>query len=353
MRRTGAIVALLVAVGAGLGLFSSGMDWLEHARAGFVWPHQAKERGVTFAVIAGLAVVVYVGLARHRPRLPPPVPVPVPPLPPLPADTLAFYGKNPWHALLMNLAGLAMFGTAMVITLHQGLFICAVAAFALVTLLLAGCLESALLILRQRRNPGPLLQLDARGVQYNCYRPIPWHEVAAIHMQPATPPHTTMVLGVRDAGRFLLPGYPFNRLLRIGLRRRGRIAGLPVLLSGLAGDTTRIHEAAIALRLREPTPLLRGWAPNMSDAQIATLEQIEALRARSLQRFVAPDGGVEETASAFEARMDAAEADHNEAMRLSQALRDERFPSLRRLPWLALVGYALAAGLLIWDIRRP
>ena len=129
-------------------------------------------------------------------------------------------------------------------------------------------------MLRQALRPGPMLRVDARGIEHALYGRIPWSEVVGLQLHSVRIRYSTqytLFLGVRRPLRFLREAPPLTRWLQ-GMRLRGDPAygALPIGLNVLGKDPQLIHQAALALQRASGAPLLEHWHQRMDPREVAT-----------------------------------------------------------------------------------
>jgi len=144
-------------------------------------------------------------------------------------------------------------------------------------------------LLRQVLRPGPMLTLDAAGIEHGAYGRIPWSEVLSLRHEErrirATSMHV-LHLKVRDPVRYLDRAPLFFRLGKRGWRRSPPATGeLPVALNVLDCPPRAVVDAAMRLhaRARAHTVVastLAQLAPGAGKAPAARQPSAEEIRAR-------------------------------------------------------------------------
>ncbi|HBK47112.1 MAG TPA: hypothetical protein DDZ67_11910 [Xanthomonadaceae bacterium] len=266
-------------------------------------------------------------------------------------------GRLALPLLLIPIVALFGFGSrAAVATGHWG-----VAALLLATTLLV--LWLAWQLLWQLLRPGPLLCMDATGIDHALYGPIPWRDVIGIQLQSTQTRYGqshVLMLGVRGAARYLRNAPLLPRWLH-GRKLRGpeAVGALPIPLGLLAEDPELVHQSARTLRERVGAPFVPYWHPRMDDKDIDVALRMQAMnheleRMTERMRSAPADSGTEQ-AIEFEAEanqhIQRHLAQHDALMPELNAVLErqrQRFQHdarrLRLLRWLPLV--VLAAWLL-------
>lgn len=340
MRRTCAIIALLVAAGAGLGLFSSGMDWLEHARAGFVWSHEARLRGTSFLLVFVVALLVRHLLMRraHAPQAVPPAALPAPS-----RNDGVFEARHTPGTLLWRGGVCAMLALAGCVALDSNKRATAATAFVLLPVLLVTGWHLL-------RDLGAVLRMDAHGIQYPAYRPIPWSEVIGMFLQPHATGHT-MLLGVRDAQPFLHEDTRKKKPRRLQLREHRGVTALPIPLPGASGRASFIYDTAMMLRQRDPVPLLPDWHPDLGDGMSEYMLEIQALHDEATRlESLSPSPAILDRLGELQAQLDAALQRQREQLHArAEARTRPRRNAIARIASLAL---AVLVALALWELRQ-
>jgi hypothetical protein len=133
-------------------------------------------------------------------------------------------------------------------------------AFAVILTPLWFFLSLGWLVLR----PGPMLRMDAHGIDSALYGPIPWSEVIGLELE-----RNILFLGLREPRRYLKNAPLWLRLAQVRQLRKNSVYGtLPVSLTDLSKDAQSIYKAAFALRQRHESPLIEYWYRGMDDGEI-------------------------------------------------------------------------------------
>lgn len=137
---------------------------------------------------------------------------------------------------------------------------------------------------------GPVLRMDAEGIEHFRYGYIPWRVVAGISLEVQRLPRARWLklhilwLGVRDAQRYL-DRWPRATLILPSWTRRARgtreYTPLPVLLHMFGMPPAAIHQAACKLRMRDRAPLLVNWTHEMDGQEVAVRLERETLLAKN------------------------------------------------------------------------
>ncbi len=139
-------------------------------------------------------------------------------------------------------------------------------------------------LLRQVLQPGPMLGMDAHGINHAMYGMIPWGEVVGMELVSAEFQGSiqhTLVLGVRRPMRFLRRAPELTRWLhRQPMRHWNDVGPLPIPLNLLDRNPQLIHRAALSLRLRHRSPFLMQWHRDMEPDHVEALLQARVSPAR-------------------------------------------------------------------------
>lgn len=139
----------------------------------------------------------------------------------------------------------------------------------------------ALDMAHQVLRPGPMLVLDARGIQHAMYGLMPWGEVIGLALRRRHVNGTTIGIlhvGVRRPDRYLINASLLKRWSkRKLLRETPRFGALEIPLNPLNKSAELIHETAQALRTRVSPPALTFWYPEMEPAQVETILDMDRM----------------------------------------------------------------------------
>jgi hypothetical protein len=166
-------------------------------------------------------------------------------------------------------------------------------------------------LLGRALRPGPMLRIDARGIEHALYGRIPWSEVVGLQLQSIRIRYSTqytLFLGVRRPLRYLREAPPLTRWLQ-GMRLRGDPAygALPIGLNVLGKEPQLIHDAALALQRASGAPLLEHWHQHMDPREVATLlrsqEANDEMQRLTEEMEALPRDPTPEQIAAFDARL--------------------------------------------------
>ena len=234
-------------------------------------------------------------------------------------------GGNPWMLVLFALV-LLLFGFGVYGGIAKGNPGMTALSAALVLLFLVFGGE----IVRQLLRPGPMLRMDARGIEHALYGRIPWNEVIGLQLQSVRIRYSTqytLFLGVCEPLRYLRNAPPLTRWLQ-GRRLRDNPAygALPIGLNILGKDPKLVYDSALALRRANAAPMLEHWHQRMDAREVATWLQRQELSdgMRRLQEEMEtlPRDPTPEQVAAFDAKMRA-------HMEREQALHPEVMAAIR------------------------
>lgn len=134
---------------------------------------------------------------------------------------------------------------------------------------------------RQALRPGPMLAMDGRGIEHALYGFIPWGDVVGLCLQTSQVRYSTisnLMLGVRTPQRYIAQTSWLYRWQKRGWVRQPPAFGtLQIGLNLLDKKPELIHRAAVALRERVATPMLAHWHPAMTEHQVRTFLEMQAL----------------------------------------------------------------------------
>jgi len=315
MLKLGRTALSVVAAFAGLGALVYTMPWLAHVQHGLPVPPGTGTGWLACVLLLGASLLARTGLGRlQREREAAEL------------ETLrrrrVFEARGGLRWFLLSVPLGALFAWSGCAALQKGHWGVAAVSFALVALFVLLGWQVARQVLR----PGPMLRMDAHGIDHALYGPIRWGDVIGLQLQSVQVRHSTqhtLMLGVRDAPRYLRNAPPLMRWLH-GRRLRGRqgVAALPIPLNLLDKDAGLIHASALALRRRDPAPFLEYWHHGMDGQEIDALLRMHALIDDS-DRIAAelramPDDAGPATIATLEARL-----------REHQARQDAVLPELR------------------------
>jgi hypothetical protein len=168
----------------------------------------------------------------------------------------AFVAKTGFPFVGMLIVIIPFLGLLAYIVAEQGGWI----AFAAILMLLWFFLSLGWLVLR----PGPMLRMDAHGIDSALYGPIPWSEAIGLELE-----RDILFLGIREPRRYLKNAPLWLRLAQVRQLRKNSVYGtLPVSLTDLSKDAQSIYQAALALRQRHESPLIEYWYRGMDDGEI-------------------------------------------------------------------------------------
>lgn len=370
MQALGKFALLIVMAAAGLLLLVGSIPWLAHLLHDVPLPGRRiglmRTVPLASALVLGVALWLYRWLDRrqrhlaeqhHQARLAA--------LREASTGDLLFeaHGQAAMPLLLVPLA--ALFGFAAWTSAHARQW----GMSALLLALAVAVFWLAWHLLAQLLRPGPLLRMDAKGIDHAMYGPIPWRDIVGMQLQTTRTRHGSshvLMLGVRDAARYLhhaplLTRWPH----RHGARAGQRIGTLPVPLAPLRGNPELIHQSARIVCERAGSPLLAAWHAGMDDKEFdiaLRMRTIEEDMGRMAERMQAvPDDADPAQAAELEAQVHAHIARNNanvqallaglDAVRDQQQKRLERdkriLPLLRWLPWVLSLGWLLA-----WVLSR-
>lgn len=185
-------------------------------------------------------------------------------------------------------------------------------------------------LLHQALRPGPMLRIDARGIEHALYGRIPWSEVVGLQLHSVRIRYSTqytLFLGVRRPLRYLREAPPMTRWLQ-GMRLRGDPAygALPIGLNVLGKDPQLIYQAALALQRASGAPLLAHWHQRMDAREVSTWlrsqEATDEMRRLTEEMEALPRDPSPEQIAAFDAKM-------REHMARQQALHPEVMAAIR------------------------
>lgn len=214
-------------------------------------------------------------------------------------------------------------------------------------------------LVRQALRPGPMLRMDARGIEHALYGPIPWSEVIGLQLQSIRVRYSTqytLFLGVRKPLRYLRNAPPLTRWLQ-GRRLRNDPAygALPIPLNILGKDPQLIYDSALALRRANGAPLLEHWNQRMDANEVDTWLRRQEL-SDGMQRLqeemeTLPHDPSPEQVAAFDAKlrahMEREQALHPEVMAAIRNSTQRMKKDVRTAKILGGVGIAIFA-LWIW-----
>ncbi|MBP3984265.1 hypothetical protein J5837_07470 [Pseudoxanthomonas helianthi] len=210
---------------------------------------------------------------------------------------------------------------------------------------------------RQFLRPGPMLQMDSRGIRHAIYGSIPWADVVGLQLHSMKVRYSTshtLFLCVREPLRYLNNAPPFFRWIQ-GRRLRSNpgYGSLPVPLNILNKDPELIHRSALALRRSHNAPLLKHWHHRMEADEVSTWLRMqemneEAERITEEMRATPIDPSPEQM-RAFEARM-RQHAALNDALRpqLEATLEKSAKRTRKDLRTFRIVGWTIVGMWLLW-----
>jgi hypothetical protein len=185
-------------------------------------------------------------------------------------------------------------------------------------------------IVRQLLRPGPMLRMDARGIEYALYGRIPWSEVIGLQLQSVRIRYSTqytLFLGVHEPLRYLRNAPPLTRWLQ-GRRLRDNPAygPLPIGLNILGKDPQLIYDSALALRRANAAPMLEHWHQRMDAREVSTWlrnqEATDEMRRLTEEMEALPANPTPDQVAALDAKMRA-------HMERQQALHPEVMAAIR------------------------
>jgi heme/copper-type cytochrome/quinol oxidase subunit 2 len=185
-------------------------------------------------------------------------------------------------------------------------------------------------LVRQALRPGPMLRMDASGIEHALYGPIPWTEVVGLQlheMQVRYSTQYTLLLGVREPLRYLRNAPPLTRWLQARrLRDNPAYGALPIGLNVLGKDPKLVYDAALALRRANGAPLLQHWHQRMDAREVSTWlrsqETAEEMRRLTAEMEALPANPSPEQVAALDAKM-------REHMERQRALHPEVMAAIR------------------------
>jgi hypothetical protein len=232
---------------------------------------------------------------------------------------------SPWmlglFGLLLLLFGFGVYGG---IARHDPGMALVSAALALLFLFLGSELA------RQALRPGPMLRMDARGIEPALYGPIPWNEVIGLQLQSVRIRYSTqhtLFLGVRKPLRYLRNAPPLTRWLQ-GMRLRNDPAygALSIGLNILGKDPQLVYDSALALRRANDAPMLEHWHQRMDANEVDTWlrrqELSDGMRRLQEEMETLPRDPTPEQVAAFDAKL-------RTHMEREQALHPEMMAAIR------------------------
>ncbi|MBO9716657.1 MAG: hypothetical protein J7507_07570 [Pseudoxanthomonas sp.] len=347
MLKLGRSLLLLAAIGAGLGVLVNTLPWLQWLQQRTPMPAGTETRWLGFALVAGACLLARHELGRlQRAQQARELRAS--------QDGQVFEARAGivWFALPVVLC--VVFGWSGQAALHKGQLGMAIIGFALLALFVLAGWQLVVQVLR----PGPLLRMDRHGIDHAMYGPIPWREVVGIQLQSIRTRYSTqhtLMLGVRDAGRYLANAPPLTRWVHARrLRGQRGVAVLALPLNLLVKDADLVHAAARALRARDDAPFLDRWHARMEDHEVRALLDMQELAAESTriaeEMAALPDDADPARLAAFEARLRGHRARHDAAMPGLRVAMDAQARRIRRDirdgRWLA----AAVLGLLLLSI---
>jgi hypothetical protein len=136
-------------------------------------------------------------------------------------------------------------------------------------------------LMRQALRPGPMLTLDMRGISHAMYGLIRWPDVAGIALNKVQVRGATihsLQVGVRSPHRYLEQApWLLRWRKRAWLQERPAFGALEIPLNALNKNPELIYQTALALRLKDTTPLLSHWQASMNEQQVKALLSMQQL----------------------------------------------------------------------------
>jgi hypothetical protein len=311
MLKLGKSVLLLAAVIAGLGVLVNTVPWFEWLQQRTPMPPGTGARWLGWVLVAGACLFARRELgrlqrARHVRELQ------------ATQDGQAFEARAGTGGFALLLALCVLFGWGGQAALQKGQLGMAAVGLALLALFVLLGWQLAVQVLR----PGPMLRMDRHGIDHAMYGPIPWHEVLGIELQSIRTRYSTqytLMLGVRDAGRYLENAPSLTRWVHARrLRGQRGVTALALPLNLLAKDAGLIHQSALALRQRHDAPFLAHWHHRMEQREVEALLRMQDLERESDRlleemRALPANAGPGQVA-AFDARLREHHARHDAAL---------------------------------------
>lgn len=346
MLKLGRSLLMALAILAGLVAAIYTAPWLEWRRTGAPMPPGTEARWLFSALLAALALLLRLGLGRiQRARA---------------ATELARAGRGePFVSRASVVLPVFFFGLVALFAFRLWTSpaenrdeIAAGAAVVLGLFAFFGWGRA-----RQILRPGPMLRIDADGIEHARYGPIPWRDVVGMSLQRTKVRYWTehtLMPGIRDVRRYL-DNAPGLFALVHGRKLHGTqdVGTLPLPLNPLDKDPQRIYEVALALRSRHRAPFLHRWDPSMESSEVNAMLKMQALTEDAHRLTPDIEAGLlatgPEEQAAFERRLQAHQARHEALMPEYRQALETRDRRTRRDVCAAKVTLAVMLALLaLW-----